>query len=275
MWQNEIEQAIADTARTGFAGIELFRQHVLPFLDDPPALKRLLDSHGVSLVSCSNGGAGMTVNFTEPEAASISVSDHAAFARDFIRVFGCRHFKINLGRRPPQGSSDDHLKILSDALNRLGEQTAILGLRLAIHPHLWSPVERETEVRRVMELTDPALVWLVTDTAHLQLGGMDPLQIMTDYFPRIAAVHFKDTDAKFRGWKGPSPTLAEHRENALYKNLGAGGVDFPAIYELLRARDFEGWITLDLDPPREGDGTIEENLEINKAYLASRLHVGL
>jgi len=50
-------------------------------------------------------------------------------------------------------------------------------------------------------------------------------------------------------------------------------VDFPGILGLFRQRDYGGWITLDLDPPRPGEATVEENLEINRTYLREVLSV--
>ena len=123
---------------------------------------------------------------------------------------------------------------------------------MAPHPHIWGPMERERDVRRVMELTDPQYVWLTTDTGHLTLGGMDAVQIMSDYFPRIAEVHLKDTYAKYRG-NTATPTQEQHRVASVYHNLGGGGVDFPAVFKLLRDRHYKGWVVLDLDGPRKGD----------------------
>jgi len=60
-------------------------------------------------------------------------------------------------------------------------------------------MEREKDMRRTMELTDPKYVWMTADTGHLVLGGGDPAKIISDYFPRIAEVHLKDTYAKYRG----------------------------------------------------------------------------
>jgi inosose dehydratase len=274
IWQEDIEDGIRTTARFGFQGIEPFREHILKYLERPLELKKQLDAAGISLVTCSNGG-NMTVDFIDPARVPQTIEDHVHFARDFITQFGCRHFKINLGRRPVNGPTPEQLKIMAGALNELGKETSKLGLRLAPHPHIWSPLERDQEFRTVMELTDPQFVYLVTDTAHLTLGGMNPLHIMTDYFPRIAAIHFKDTDAKYRGYTGSTPTHEEHRKANLYKNLGSGGVDFPGIWSLLRQRNYSGWITLDLDPPRPGEGTIEENLEVNKKYLREVLGVKL
>jgi inosose dehydratase len=274
IWQENIEEGIRTTARFGFHGIEPFRQHIVKYLDQPQALKKQLDDAGISLVTCSNGG-GMTVDFIDPAKISQTIEDHVRLARDFITAFGCRHFKINLGRRPGTAPTLEQLKAMAATLNELGKQTARLGLRLAPHPHIWSPMEREQELRTVLALTDPKLVYLVTDTAHLTLGGMDPVQIIREFYPRIAAIHFKDTDRKYRGFKGPTPTRDEHAKVNLYKNLGAGGVDFPAIFKLLGERKYQGWITLDLDPPRPGEGSIDENLEINRKYLREVLGVRL
>lgn len=274
IWQNEIEQGIRDTARFGFHGIEPFRQHILPYLDKPQALKEQLDAAGIRLVTCSNGGP-MSVNFIDPAHVPQTIDDHFRFARDFIAHFGCKHFKINMGRRPEAGPADEQLKTLATALNELGKRTADIGIRLAPHPHLWAPVEREPEIKKMLEWTDPKYVGLVPDTAHLTLGGTDPVGIVRDYYPRVAALHFKDTPPRFRGHQGPPPSQEEHRKENLYKNLGTGGVDFPAIYRILQERGYEGWITLDLDPPRPGDGTIEENVMVNKTYLQEVLKVRL
>ena len=105
-----------------------------------------------------------------------------------------------------------------------------------------------------MALTDPKYVYLTADTAHLTLGGGDALQIIRDYYPRLAEVHMKDTYPRYRG-NIRTPTQAEHAKASLYHNLGAGGVDFPAIFKLLRDRKFKGWVVYDLDAPRPGDGT--------------------
>jgi hypothetical protein len=78
--------------------------------------------------------------------------------------------------------------------------------------------------------------------------------------------------SRYRG-NTATPTQAEHAKASLYHNLGAGGVDFPAIFKLLRDRRFKGWVVYDLDAPRPGDGTgsIQENLAANINYLRNVL----
>jgi sugar phosphate isomerase/epimerase len=198
------------------------------------------------------------------------------FAHDFLAPCGCDHWKTNMGSRPQGGPSDDQLKTLAHTLNEIGRQTIAFGVRLAPHPHIWGPMERERDMRRVMELTEPKYVYLTADTAHLTLGGGDALEIIRDYYPRLAEVHLKDTYPRYRG-NTSTPTPAEHAKASLYHNLGAGGVDFPAIFKLLRDRKFKGWMVYDLDAPRPGDGTgsIQENLAANINYLRNVLHVKL
>ena len=45
----------------------------------------------------------------------------------------------------------------------------------------------------------------------------------------------KDTYPKYRG-NTSTPTQAEHHQASLYHNLGVGGVDFPALFKVLRDR---------------------------------------
>ena len=169
-----------------------------------------------------------------------------------------------MGQRPPGGPSDEQLKRLSDTLNELGRQTIAMGVKLAPHPHIWGPLEREKDMRRTMELTDPKYVWMTADTGHLVLGGGDPAKIISDYFPRIAEVHLKDTYAKFRG-NTSTPTQEEHKVASVYHNLGGGGVDFPAVFKVLRDKRYKGWAIFDVDGPRKGDDgfdSIGGNLDV-------------
>ncbi|MDQ2784425.1 MAG: sugar phosphate isomerase/epimerase [Chloroflexota bacterium] len=266
---------VALIAALGFPGIEPYRGMVLPYVERPQALKDLLDRHGVAMATCSNGGPGQATNFIDPAIRQTTIDDHVAFARDFLAVFGCQHFKINMGSRPPQGSSAADLHAIADTLNELGRRTAEYGIRLAPHPHIWGPIERPEEIRTLLELTDPNYVSLTLDTAHILLGGGDPMAFLTQHAERIAALHWKDTEARYRGYTGPTPTRAMHDEKILYKDLGTGGVDLSAVWQWVRERGYRYWITLDLDPPRpnEGEGTAEEKLRINRQYLLDNLHV--
>jgi inosose dehydratase len=67
----------------------------------------------------------------------------------------------------------------------------------------------------MMELTDPNYVYLIMDTGHNVLGGMDVVKITDEFFPRITEFHLKDTFPQYRGNK-EGPTQAMHRDNVLH-----------------------------------------------------------
>jgi inosose dehydratase len=273
----ELEESdIATTARFGFPGLEGYRSLCMSWVDRPQELKARLDAHGVRMITCSNGGPGQSTDFIDPAARRQTIDDHVAFCRDFLSVFGCTHFKINMGRRPAEGTTRANIEHIADTINELGKRTLEYGMTIAPHPHIWGPIERPEEVRRLMDLTDPAIVGWIPDTAQLNLGGGDPVQLISDYYDRLAALHWKDSKAEYRGFTGPTPTQEMHRQEILYKDLGAGGVDHPAIWRMLLERGYQGWVTLDLDPPRssEGEGSPEDKLTINHRYLVETLNVG-
>ena len=248
--QHDTVWAVKRIAALGLQGIEPYGDGIEKYRKNPLELKKIFDEAGITFIDASNGEIGQSTNFIDPDKIPKTIADHLAFARDFLQPLGCDHWKVNMGERPPGGPSDDQLKRLANTLNEIGRQTIALGIRLAPHPHIWGPMEREKDMRRAMDLTDPKYVWMTADTGHLVLGGGDPARIISDYFPRIAEVHLKDTYAKYRG-NTSTPTQEQHRAASVYHNLG--GVDFPAVFKVLRDRHYKGWAIFDLDGPRKGD----------------------
>jgi len=273
--QHDIIWAVKRIAALGLQGIEPYGDAIEKYRKNPMELKKIFDEAGITFIDASNGEMGQSTNFIDPGEIPKTIADHVAFARDLLQPLGSDHWKVNMGRRPPGGPSDDQLKRLANTLNEIGRQTIAMGIRLAPHPHIWGPLERERDMRRAMELTDPKYVWMTADTGHLVLGGGDPAQIINDYFPRIAEVHLKDTYAKYRG-NTSTPSEEEHRVASVYHNLGGGGVDFPAVFKVLRDRHYKGWAIFDLDGPRKGDDgfdAIGGNLDLAvDDYLAHNIN---
>ena len=119
---------------------------------------------------------------------------------------------------------------------------------------------------------------ITTDTAHLALGGMDPYQIISDYWPRVAEIHYKDALPAARTARSlvvpkTGPSAGGH---GYFRNLGgkdSGGVDFPRIQQFLIDRNYSGWVTLDLDASMIEGKDMEETLKINIRYLTDVLGV--
>jgi len=268
------EMGIKMAARYGYHGIEPFQDDMPQYLKQPPEeFKKVLDASGLALCTVGSGG-----EYLDAARLPQTIESNSARAR-YVAHFGCTHLKVNLSKRVSTDNlSAANAKTLAKNLNEVGKRTADAGVRFAFHPHAWTLVERQPELDMVMEMTDPTLVYLVLDTGHATLGGIDPVKCLRDYYARITAIHLKDAEAKYNtaaGWKGPAPSEEEHNRVNLYKRLGAGGVDFPAFFRVLRERNYDGWVTLDFDAPRPGEGTVEQDMNSHKKYLLETLHADL
>jgi inosose dehydratase len=264
------ETGIKMTARYGYHGIEPFQDDMPQYLKQPPEVfKKLLDDAGIALCTIGSGG-----QYLDAARVQETIESNAARAK-FISHFGCKHLKVNLSQRVGhENLSAANAKILARNLNEVGKRTMDSGIKFAFHPHAWTLVERQPELDMMMELTDPKYVYLVLDTGHATLGGIDPVKVLRDYYPRIASMHLKDAEAQYntaKGWKGPAPSEELHQKVNLYKRLGSGGVDFPAVFQELRRRNYDGWVTMDFDMPRPGEGTVEDDMNRHKKYLTEVL----
>jgi sugar phosphate isomerase/epimerase len=92
----------------------------------------------------------------------------------------------------------------------------------------------------------------------MEFVGTDPIRFVNDWYPRIADVHLKDVIVKYSpaksGWKGPAPSKEVHARDNLYKQFGTGGIDFVGFLGALSKEGYDGWVSLDFDPPRPGEG---------------------
>ena len=285
---SNMRMMLEDCRHYGLEGFEPYPGQVTQWLDNPLALKKLYDEIGITPVSV--GGlarrprpAGAPAAANDPaaypwlggEGSKELIADMEASARDLLQPLGIVPWKNNMGGRPPNGPSDDQLKGLADTANEIGRRTLPHGVKLALHPHTWGPMEREHEFRRVMELTDPRYVFLCLDTGHNVLGGMDVVKITDEFLPRIAEFHLKDTFPEYRGNKA-TPTQAQHRVKSVYASVGqGGGVDFPGVFAVLRKRRWKGWAVFDIDAPRPGDGTgsVDDNIAASVRYMRDVLKV--
>ena len=293
---NDIRMVLMDIKHFGLEGFEPYAGQVSAYADNPMALKVLLQETGIELASVGGTPVGRSpANGAGAAAASPASGDPGSWlggagraqmvaqmeacARDFLQPLGVVAWKQNMGSRPPGGPTDDHLKALADTANEIGMRCKPFGVKLSLHPHIWGPMEREHEFRRVMELTDPNNVYLCLDTGHNVLGGMNTVPIVDEFFPRIAHFHLKDTFPRYRGNKQTPDQTAHYMDaRGYYASVGQGrGVDFAGIFAILRKRRYNGWVMFDVDAPRATDGTgsVDDNIAASVNFLRTALNIRL
>ena len=155
--------------------------------------------------------------------------------------------------------SDDEWKILVGNLRRLQDVIAAHGMAATLHPHVGTAIEDRDSVLRLLDSSD---VKLCLDTGHLLIGGMQPLELLTQAADRVAHVHLKDvrTAVAARVTAGDSSYIGAVRDG-LYAPLGDGDLDIAAVVSVLENVGYQGWYVLEqdcalYDEPADGAGPV-------------------
>ena len=106
-------------------------------------------------------------------------------------------------------------------------------------------IEKGNEVQQVL---DGSWISLCLDTGHLLIGGTNPAELARQAPERIAHLHLKDVDSSVAAKvQAGRLTYSEAVAQGMYRPLGTGDIDVPAIIEHLRGRGYDGWYTLEQD----------------------------
>jgi len=243
------EQIVDDMRKLGLRGTEMGRKYPT----DPAILKQELDKRGLQLVS-----QWKSVLFSDPayrEAELEAYRQHASFLQEMgasvistCEVGGSLHFDP---RRTPNEKEVLRLdeagwRSLAEGLNAAGAIAKEYGLKLTYHHHGGTVVERPEEIDRLMELTDPTLVYLLYDTGHAYYGGSDPLELLRKHYDRIAYVHLKDVrKAVLEQARAERADFIKCIRKGVFTVPGTGDLDFGPIVGELIARGYSGWAMLE------------------------------
>jgi inosose dehydratase len=114
-----------------------------------------------------------------------------------------------------------------------------------LHPHVGTVIETGDDVQHVL---DGSSISLCLDTGHLLIGGTDPAELARQAPARIAHLHLKDVDSTVAAKvQSGQLTYSQAVKQGMYRPLGQGDVDVPAIVGHLRAHGYNGWYTLEQD----------------------------
>jgi inosose dehydratase len=268
-WENDVFLSFREAREVGYRNVESFIHYFVSFWDKPEALQQELDEIGVRFVTISNGGP-LETHFEDPARHAKIIEDHLKLVR-FIKHFGCKHLKINMGPRRPEGTTQADLQHMAKCLNELGPRISELGVKFAIHAHMWNQFENRREIDYILEHTDAKHVWFVLDTGHITLAGIDPVKLTQELGHRIVEFHMKDTKPETRGGAKSRLDRPDVMKDPPFFPLGQGGVDFPAIKAHLDKIAWQGWFTVELDsspfrPPKE-------SARISREYIETKLKV--
>ncbi len=252
------DRVLAEMASLGLTATELGPHGFLP--TEPDALRAVLERHHLRLIAgfvpvvlhradaWGSEREQLDVHFATLASAGAEVAVIAAST-------GSARYEVGatLG--------DDEWRRLADSLAETGSIAADHGMRIALHPHYGTVVEKPAEIERLLAVSP---VDICLDTGHVMVGGGDPVAIAAEAAARITHVHLKDVDAAVAD-RVRRREISYHRAVAggLYRPLGQGDVDLRAILAVLDDAGFDGWIVLEQDAvlsaePEEGSGPLAD-----------------
>jgi len=139
------------------------------------------------------------------------------------------------------------------------------GILAAFHAERDIPKEM---ILQILDQTNPKYIRLCADVGHLTAAGLDAVQTVKTYSSRLAVSHWKDYDPKLSG-----PHYLGPEASGDFVELGKGVVDFPALADLYRQIDFDGWVQLELDHTR--NASIAISAAEMKSFVTDKLKLQL
>lgn len=269
--ENTFQQCVSEMALAGFTGSEIGSKYP----KDEQELKKALELRGIQICNCWFSSFLITKPYEETEAEFIRQTD-------FLKAMGAKVIGVSEQSHSIQGVLDQPVfqgkyvmddrewDLLTEGLNKLGKIAKDKGMMLTFHHHIGTVVQTEEEIDRFMESVDPELVYLLFDSGHLSLAGIDPVKILKKYVGRTRHVHLKDMrkavaeKAKKEEWS----FLRGVREG-IFTVPGDGDVDFAPIFKVLEESGYKGWVVVEAEQDPAKANPLEYAIKARR-YIAEK-----
>lgn len=255
--QLPVDRVLSEMSSLGFPSTELGSDGYLP--EDVAELRSVLGRHDLTLLA-----AFVPLVLHQPEVAEESLLRAKQMA-ETLQAAGATYFNTapvtSWDWEPRSALTEDQWDHVMTMFGRIDEITEAHGLTQVLHSHVDTIVETKDEVQRVLNGSD---VRFVLDTAHLIVGGYDPVEFVRDWPARVGLVHVKDADlAVAKRLNDHELTLMEAVQAGIFPPVGDGDIDMDTVISTLEAGGYEGWYVLEQDvaitgpEPELGSGPIE------------------
>jgi inosose dehydratase len=264
------ERVLAEMASLGVGATELGPVGWLPL--DPDALRASLGAHELQLV----GGFVPLVLHEPGSGAAVERARQMSelFAAAGAEVFVAAIVADDAWSAPPsEPLAADAWEQLLAHLDEIDTLVGTYGLRLVVHPHVGTLIERDAAVERL--LADSDVGWCL-DTGHLLIGGTDPAEFVRRHGARIFHVHLKDVDSGLAARvRAGELSLVRATQMGLFRPLGEGDAGIDDVLRALHDEGYERWLVLEQDtaitgeePPAGGGPVLDVARSIE--YLTTR-----
>lgn len=247
--ENTFEQCVSEMALAGFTGSEVGNKYP----KDTVVLKKALELRGMEIASAWFSSFLTTKPLQETVDAFIK-------HRDFLHAMGAKVIVVAEQGHSIQGMMDtpvfdkkpyfthEEWSKLAEGLNKLGELAKEKGMKVVYHHHMGTGVQTTSEIDKLMEMTDPNLVYLLFDTGHLTFSGEDSMAILKKYVNRIKHVHLKDVRAEVvHRVKEEKMSFLQAVKAGAFTVPGDGNIDFEPLFRVLADNSYEGYLLVEAE----------------------------
>ena len=246
--ENTFEQCVSEMALAGFTGSEIGNKYP----KDVETLKHKLDVRGMRICNAWFSSLLLSEGY---EATIEAFIKH----RDFLHALGAKVIGASEQGNSIQGKdvsifgekpvyTDEQWELIAKGFNEMGRLAKEKGMYFTVHHHMGTGVQTEAEIDKLMELTDPDLVYLLFDTGHLSFSGEDVLGVLRKYVNRTKHVHLKSIrkdvieDAKTKGY-----SFLDSVRAGSFTVPGDGDFDFTPVFDILDEAGYEGWVVVEAE----------------------------
>jgi inosose dehydratase len=245
-----LDSILREMRAAGYSGSEL--GHAYP--RKPAALAGALGRHGLRLVSGWHSTYLASRDYATEEA---SFRTHL----NLLKSLGALVVIVAECTRCVHGTSEAALGFGNDSTPRLAKHEwtrLVVGLRnlaavaadddmrIVYHHHMGTVIQTEADLERL--LSSAPEISLLLDPGHLAFAEIDPVAVARRHAARIAHVHLKSVRpavaerAKQGGW-----SFYRSVANGVFTIPGDGCVDFQALFRILAAVDYRGWLVAEAE----------------------------
>jgi inosose dehydratase len=245
-----LDTILGEMRAAGYAGSEL--GHAYP--RTPAALADALGRHALRLVSgwhstllatADLGAEEKTfrahLNLLKTLGARVAIVAECSHC-----IHGTREAALGFGTADRRALNAAEWVRLVAGLKHLCTVAASEEMRVVYHHHMGTVIQTEAELDRL--LADVPALFLLLDPGHLAFAGIDPVAVAQRHAARIAHVHLKSVRpaiaerVRREGW-----SFCRAVTEGVFTIPGDGGVDFPAIFRILAAADYRGWLVVEAE----------------------------
>lgn len=246
--ENTFEQCISEMALAGYEGTEIGNKYP----KDPKVLTEVLKLRNLEVCNA------WFSSYLLSQGLDKTLKDFEEYI-DFLYEVGSRVVGVSEQGNSIQGKSEsifdnkpyyteEEWNKVVEGFNIMGKMAKDKGMIMTVHHHMGTGVQTESEIDKLMDLTDPNLVYLLYDTGHLAFSGDDYINVLKKHFSRIKHIHLKDVRNEIlEKVKNEKLSFLDAVKLGAFTVPGDGDLDFEKVFEILNKNEYEGWMVVEAE----------------------------